>query len=191
MSKLLKEAIADAKAVKRIAIENAKVALEETFQREVTGMFQNKIKEELADEETPSTGEDNVEEQVSSGIGRGVGKSNSPKKQPKTKVVKQPREKFFEEAEIDEDSQIQSENAEDGRDDTGMFDDEARGAEQPDGISDEELEEILNSLEEEFGKEDPNAPAAPAPTDPNAPVAPSGPSDPTAAPAISNDQRVS
>ena len=44
MSKLLQEAIADAKAVKSIAIENAKIALEETFQREVTGMFQNKIK---------------------------------------------------------------------------------------------------------------------------------------------------
>lgn len=176
MSKLLKEAIADAKAVKRIAIENAKVALEETFQREVTGMFQNKIKEELADEETPK--EDSVDEQVSSGIGRSVGKSNAPKKQPKTKVVKQPREKFFEEAEVDEDAQITSENAEDGRDDSGLFDGEERGAEQPDGISDEELEEILNSLEEEFGKEDPTS--VPAPTDPNAPVAPAGPSDPTA-----------
>jgi hypothetical protein len=154
------------------SIENAKVALEETFQREVTGMFQNKIKEELADEETPT--EDSVDEQVSSGIGRGVGKSNAPKKQPKTKVVKQPKEKFFEEAEIDEDAQITSEGADEelglGSGDTS--------AEQPDGISDEELEEILSSLEEEFGKEDPTA--APAPTDPNAPVAPAGPTDPTA-----------
>ena len=56
MSKLLQEAIADAKAVKSIAIENAKIALEETFQREVTGMFQNKIKEELETEETYGVG---------------------------------------------------------------------------------------------------------------------------------------
>lgn len=55
MSNLLKEAIADAKAVKAIAIENAKVALEETFNREVTGLFHNKIKEELETDELESS----------------------------------------------------------------------------------------------------------------------------------------
>ena len=44
MSKLLQEAIADAKAVRDMAIQNAKASLEETFAREVVGIFQNKIK---------------------------------------------------------------------------------------------------------------------------------------------------
>lgn len=63
MSNLLKDVIADAKAVKAIAIENAKLALEETFQREVTGMFQNKIKEELANEELEGSNASDVAEE--------------------------------------------------------------------------------------------------------------------------------
>ena len=78
MSKLLQEALADAKAVKRIAIENAKVALEETFQREVTGMFQNKIKEELANEEIYGVGDQGKGLQGSSDIGGTVGGSKKP-----------------------------------------------------------------------------------------------------------------
>lgn len=64
MSNLLKDVIADAKAVKAIAIENAKLALEETFQREVTGMFQNKIKEELANEELEVSKADDTDKPV-------------------------------------------------------------------------------------------------------------------------------
>ena len=143
MSKLLQEAIADAKAVKALAIENAKVALAETFNREVTGLFQEKIKDELAQEE--------MEEQVSSGIGSKTGGSHAPKKQPKTKVVKQPREKFFEETEEDE---------------TPVTEDASSLEEDNSTVTDQELEEILNSLEE-MGQEDPNAPV-----DPNAPIQP-------------------
>jgi hypothetical protein len=107
MSKLLQEALADAKAVKRIAIENAKVALEETFQREVTGMFQEKIKEELANEETYGVGDQSGGLQGSSDIGGKVGSSNKPSaksNKTSTKVVAQPKEKFFEEAAEDEES---------------------------------------------------------------------------------------
>ena len=41
----LKEAIADAKAVKESAIANAKVALEEAFSPQVQAMFASKIEE--------------------------------------------------------------------------------------------------------------------------------------------------
>lgn len=178
MSKLLQEALADAKAVKRIAIENAKVALEETFQREVTGMFQNKIKEELANEEMATQKpEDEMDENVSSGIGKGSAK---PKKQPHTKVSKlETGVKLDEEAE-EVDETIQEESGEVVHDET---------------ITNEELEEILSSLEEEMGEEGQPAPAQPpvdpmaqgatvppAPVDPNAPVAPPAPApvDPNA-----------
>ena len=52
MSKdLLKEAIADAKAVRETAIANAKLALEEAFTPKLQSMLSTKISEELEDEE--------------------------------------------------------------------------------------------------------------------------------------------
>jgi len=192
MSKLLQEALADAKAVKRIAIENAKVALEETFQREVTGMFQEKIKEELANEETYGVGDQSGGLQGSSDIGGTVGGSKKPSAkahQTSTKVVAQPREKFFEEAEEDEESL----HAEGGPHQT-QFEASEEEAVHDETITNQELEEILSSLEEELDEEGEVAPApapvdpmaqapapmAPAPVDPNAPVAAQPPVDPNA-----------
>ena len=50
-SDLLKQAIADAKAVKETALENAKIALQEAFAPKFDRMFATKIAEELEDEE--------------------------------------------------------------------------------------------------------------------------------------------
>jgi hypothetical protein len=50
-SDLLKEAIADAKAVKETALANAKLALQEAFQPRVEAMLSAKLREELEDEE--------------------------------------------------------------------------------------------------------------------------------------------
>ena len=50
-SDLLKEAIADAKAVKETALANAKMALEEAFTPKLQSMLSHKIAEELDDEE--------------------------------------------------------------------------------------------------------------------------------------------
>ena len=46
-SNLLKEAIADAKAVRETAIANAKLALEEAFTPRLQSMLSNNIEEEL------------------------------------------------------------------------------------------------------------------------------------------------
>ena len=46
-SNLLKEAIADAKAVRETAIANAKIALEEAFTPRLQSMLSNKIEEEM------------------------------------------------------------------------------------------------------------------------------------------------
>jgi|NOAtaT_7_FD_contig_101_79219_length_3100_multi_8_in_0_out_0_1 hypothetical protein len=193
MSKLLQEALADAKAVKRIAIENAKVALEETFQREVTGMFQEKIKEELANEETYGVGDQSGGLQGSSDIGGTVGGSKKPSAKAhktSTKVSKlETGVKLDEEAE-------DSMHAEVGSHDNQM--EASEEAVHDETITNEELEEILSSLEEELDEEgepspaqppvDPMAqtpapapaPMAPAPVDPNAPVAAQPPVDPNA-----------
>ena len=50
MNKLLKDAIADAKAVRETALANAKLALEEAFQPKLQKMFSEKIKHEMEDE---------------------------------------------------------------------------------------------------------------------------------------------
>ena len=51
MSDLLKEAIADAKAVRATALANAKAALEEAFQPKLEAMLAEKLKNEISDEE--------------------------------------------------------------------------------------------------------------------------------------------
>ena len=52
MSDLLKESIADAKAVRETALANAKTFLEESFANSMKEMFADKLKEEMAEEET-------------------------------------------------------------------------------------------------------------------------------------------
>ena len=50
-SDLLKEAIADAKAVKETALANAKIALQEAFEPRIKSMLSAKLSEELMDEQ--------------------------------------------------------------------------------------------------------------------------------------------
>ena len=54
-SDLLKQAIADAKTVKETALANAKIALQEAFQPQLTRMFAEKLDAELMDEDETET----------------------------------------------------------------------------------------------------------------------------------------
>jgi hypothetical protein len=80
-SKLLKEAIADAKAVKETALANAKLALEEAFTPRLQSILSQKLRAEAEE-----TGDDEMqnEELDSSDIGSKVGQKNAdtPGKQP-------------------------------------------------------------------------------------------------------------
>jgi hypothetical protein len=58
MTDLLKEAIADAKAVREVALANAKLALEEAFQPRIQSMIATKLSEEAEAEDEMSEGED-------------------------------------------------------------------------------------------------------------------------------------
>ena len=51
MDDLLKEAIADAKAVRETALENAKMALEEAFTPRLQSMLSQKIQTEMEDDD--------------------------------------------------------------------------------------------------------------------------------------------
>ena len=66
MDDLLKEAIADAKAVRETALENAKMALEEAFTPKLQNMLSKKIQMEMEDEDEMKEGEheDEMEERA-------------------------------------------------------------------------------------------------------------------------------
>ena len=78
-SKLLKEAIADAKAVKETALANAKLALEEAFTPRLQSILTQKLRQEAEEE-----GEEEMqnEELDSSDIGTGDSMGKTPGKQP-------------------------------------------------------------------------------------------------------------
>lgn len=73
-SKLLKEAIADAKAVKETALANAKIALEEAFTPRLQSILSKKLREEMDDEDEKEAEMAN-EELDSSEIGSGTAKA--------------------------------------------------------------------------------------------------------------------
>jgi hypothetical protein len=70
-SKLLKEAIADAKAVKETALANAKIALEEAFTPRLQSILSQKMRAEAEETEKDDT-EIKNEELKSDGIGSKV-----------------------------------------------------------------------------------------------------------------------
>jgi hypothetical protein len=79
-SKLLKEAIADAKAVRETALANAKIQLEEAFTPRLKSMLSQKLRAEAADAEAEEDEkeEDKMEEDYnSSNIGAGNGGTTS------------------------------------------------------------------------------------------------------------------
>jgi hypothetical protein len=155
MSNLLKEAIADAKAVRATALANAKAALEEAFNTKAEAMLAEKLKQEIAADEAVSSSE------IGSG---GVGSSHAPDKGAVTHQNPQggPKVVPFEEAEGHMGETIEEEGGEET-------------------VTNEEIDEILKELEAELeeGGEEP-APAAPVAAAPAAPVA-AAPEAPVAA----------
>jgi len=83
-SKLLKEAIADAKAVKETALANAKIALEEAFTPRLQSILSQKMRAEAEETEMDADQEATNEELSSTGIGSKVdaGYAETPGKQP-------------------------------------------------------------------------------------------------------------
>ena len=83
-SKLLKEAIADAKAVKETALANAKLALEEAFTPRLQSILSQKMRAEAEEMDMDDEQETTNEELSSTGIGSKVdaGYAETPGKQP-------------------------------------------------------------------------------------------------------------
>lgn len=141
MSDLLKESIADAKAVRETALANAKTFLEENFAASMKEMFASKLKEEMA-EEAPAEGEEGkIEEKLaSSGIGgeKGNVASKQHAKNPSPSANKTSTETSGKGPEV-----VKLEEEEANDEDSEKSVDE--GAE----VTSEELDEILAELEKE------------------------------------------
>ena len=144
---LLKEAIADAKAVKETALANAKIALEEAFTPRLQSMLSHKLAEELEDDETLATEEDEMMMGTEEGYGEGY-----EGEEDETMTT--------EEDEIGgEEDEIMTTEEEDemmmgtmGGEEAEEEDEDEMGGEEED-MSDLDLESIIKELEAEMGGE--------------------------------------
>jgi hypothetical protein len=177
-SNLLKEAIADAKAVRETALANAKIALEEAFTPRIQSMLSAKISEEEEmdmeeDAEAPEM-EAPVEEPVAA-EGRGMNDADedpsdmhSEEMAPEDEMTETDGEMEMEEAEGEEDLELEAiireledEMATDEpapEPEAPVTEEEEAPAEEPvteeDDADDVSLEEIINALREEEGSEE-------------------------------------
>ena len=137
MNKLLKDAIADAKAVRETALANAKLALEEAFAPKLQSMLSHKIKEEM-DEEEPK------EEEMESG--EGMGAEGMSRMKELAGLSEEDDEMSSDEDDYsDEDSEEGSEehHSEEGSDEDWSDESEEEYSD------DEDLDEILRELDAE------------------------------------------
>lgn len=152
-SELLKEAIADAKAVRATALANAKAALEEAFAPRFEAMFADKLKEEAEEEEQ----EEAVAEVAAP---NNVQKAGGEAKGPATKDVSkgQPQKR------TDGGTQMEPVKVGKGPADvknptkkvTEVAEEEEEGKEKVDeaGLTSEDLDEIIHELEAEVAADD-------------------------------------
>jgi len=135
MNDLLKEAIADAKAVKEVALANAKLALEEAFTPRLQSMLSKKLAEEAEAEEPVEEGEGEEEAPVEEYGFYSEGDDEEPAMEEgegeEEKVEEAEEEEKVEEAEGEEEEKVE----------------EGEDEEEP---MDEELMEIIRQLEEDI-----------------------------------------
>jgi hypothetical protein len=162
-SKLLKEAIADAKAVRETAIANAKIALEEAFTPRLQSILSRKLQAEMEGDEE-DTQEDALEEDndVSSEIGKGDNKAPAAKANDDDTDLSgiasqsaQIGDELEETEEVDDLMEGEDEfSAADATEDEAEY--AAEGEEMaPEADEDElDLESIIRELEDEIGVEE-------------------------------------
>ena len=144
MSDLLKESIADAKAVRETALANAKTFLEESFANSMKEMFADKLKEEMADESTEEEEEGKIEEKLaSSNIGKNDGLTAKTSKPSNPSTLKS--------------------TSSNGKQEFDVKLEEEASSEEGDAVTSEELDEILAELEGDVSEEMHNQDSSEAP----------------------------
>lgn len=160
MNKLLKDAIADAKAVRETALANAKATLEEAFAPKLQSMLSHKIKEELDElpteeepEMEPTAKDGDMEEAARMRSLAGIAEVGDEDDMEGDEAPPPAPEESPEDAPVGDVPPAEGEAEMQYSDDDG---DEDLGGDEPDGdegeeVSDEELAELLRELE---GSED-------------------------------------
>ena len=153
MSDLLKEAIADAKAVRETALQNAKMALEEAFTPHLKSMLSAKLAEEDEDEdENPFAEKEEDDEETAEGM------HDSPRREDDDEEVEEgehdsPRREDDDEEEVDESEIVEIDGvkyapivSED------EHEDEEEEEEEVDESEELDLEAVIKELEEELNE---------------------------------------
>ena len=167
-SKLLKEAIADAKAVRETAIANAKIALEEAFTPRLQSILSKKLQAEMEGDDEDNEDGMNEENDTSSEIGKGDNKQPADKAySAQTDLSGISKETSPEGEELEDYEKVKDltegedeESADDAAEDAAEYgDDETpamEGDEAPMGHDDDELdlESIIRELEAQIADDD-------------------------------------
>ena len=165
MSDLLKEAIADAKAVRETALQNAKMALEEAFTPHLKSMLSAKLAEEdLEEDEDFQEGmhddEDEEEEETDEGMyGKPRREDDDDEENPDEGMHDDPRrEDDDDEEEVDESEIVEIDGvkyapvvSEEDEDDPRREDDD----DEMDESEELDLEAVIKELEEELNESEP------------------------------------
>jgi len=138
MNDLLKEAIADAKAVKEVALANAKLALEEAFTPRLQSMLSKKLAEEAEAEEPVEEGEGEEEAPVEEYGFYSEGDDEEPAME---EGEGEDEEAPMEEGEDEEEAPVEEAEEEEAPVEEGEDEEE---------MMDEELMEIIRQLEEDI-----------------------------------------
>tara|TARA_Y100001963_G_scaffold32277_1_gene44612 strand:- start:43 stop:1257 length:1215 start_codon:yes stop_codon:yes gene_type:complete len=148
---LLKEAIADAKAVRETALQNAKIALEEAFTPRLQSMLSNKIRKETEDyEEDDVLDTEEDEEEVPTDVPADV----TPEKDVDVDVGDDevaPEEDYYEEDEVEDEFEGEVGDYEEGEEDEVI---EINGVKYAPVVSEEEDELDENDVSSDIGNGD-------------------------------------
>ena len=153
MSDLLKEAIADAKAVRETALQNAKMALEEAFTPHLKSMLSAKLAEEDEDEdENPfAEKEEDEEESAEEGMHDSPRREEDDEEDPEEGMHDSPRREEDDEEEVDESTIIEIDGVKYA---PIVSEDEHEDEDEEDMDESEELdlESVIKELEEELNE---------------------------------------
>ncbi len=169
-SKLLKEAIADAKAVRETALANAKIALEEAFTPKLQSMLSKKLQEEIEgdeDEEVEMTQENDVSSEIGTGDGtkmpaaKAFDSAAESDELSAADVDKETASVGEEDENVEKVSDLTENSDEDEEDVTGATPDSAMNENEDADEDDLDIEEIIRELEMQAdGEEAEEAPIA-------------------------------
>ena len=185
-SKLLKEAIADAKAVRETALANAKIALEEAFTPKLQSMLSKKLQEEIEgdeDEEVEMTQENDVSSEIGTGDGtkmpaaKAFDSAAESDELSAADVDKETASVGEEDENVEKVSDLTENSDEDEEDVTGATPDSAMNENEDADEDDVDIEEIIRELEMQADEEEVEEAPIAAEGEEEAPVADETPAE--------------